>query len=49
MAMVLMMAFAVLSVLCCVVMKIGLRKENKRILEEWERNGTGERPGLYTL
>lgn len=49
MAMVLMMAFAVLSVLCCVVMKYGLRKENKKILEKWERDGTGERPGLYIL
>ncbi|PVH85583.1 MFS general substrate transporter [Cadophora sp. DSE1049] len=49
MAMVLMMAFAVLSVLCCVVMKFGLKKQNKKILEEWELNGTGERLGLYTL
>ncbi|KAH7393283.1 major facilitator superfamily domain-containing protein [Cadophora sp. MPI-SDFR-AT-0126] len=37
-AMVLMMAFAVLSVICCGVMKFGLKKQNKKIMEEW-RNG----------
>lgn len=46
-AMVLMMAFASLSVACCAVMKWSLKRENKKILASWD--GEGERPNLFTL
>ncbi|KAH8592211.1 major facilitator superfamily domain-containing protein [Bisporella sp. PMI_857] len=46
-AMLLMMAFAVLSVACCVVLKWSLRRANKKLLEEHE--GSEERPTLFML
>jgi hypothetical protein len=46
-AMLLMMSFSILSVIGCMVMKLILRKDNKRILKAFE--GTGRTPVLYTL
>ncbi|KAK0121932.1 hypothetical protein ONS95_010207 [Cadophora gregata] len=47
MAMILMMAFALLSVLTCLAMKWSLRRANKKILEEYE--GRDETPRLFML
>jgi len=46
-AMLLMMAFALLSFATCMIMKWSLRRENAKILAEYE--GREERPTLYTL
>ena len=46
-AMILMMAFSIGSAILCWVMKIILRRANKKLLEEYE--GTDERPRLYVL
>lgn len=46
MAMLLMMAFSALSIVASLVMKISLKKENKKLLAEAER--TGRRVQLYT-
>lgn len=47
MAMILMMAFAVLSACLCWFMKIVLRRDNKKLIQSFE--GTGRTPQLYTL
>ncbi|RMY54482.1 hypothetical protein D0865_04691 [Hortaea werneckii] len=47
MAMILMMAFAVLSVMTCMAMKFSLRRRNRQILAEYE--GRDEKPTLFTL
>ncbi|KAL4871283.1 major facilitator superfamily domain-containing protein [Aspergillus spectabilis] len=44
-AMILMMAFAVLSIACCVVMKLTLKRDNRKLLARYE--GTGEQPNLH--
>lgn len=46
-AMILMMAFALLSVATCMVLKWSLRRANKKILEEYE--GRDEAPTLFML
>lgn len=46
-AMILMLVFALLSVATCVLLKVVLRKDNKKIEESWD--GRGEKPNLYTL
>lgn len=46
-AMILMIAFSVLSIACCVFMKAALVKANKKIKASFE--GTGRTPQLYTL
>lgn len=46
-AMVLMMAFSVLSALCCWLMKIILGRDNRKLIASFE--GTGRTPQLYTL
>lgn len=46
-AMIMMMVFALISVGCCIVMKWSLKRENRKILAEWE--GREERPNLFTL
>lgn len=46
-AMLLMIAFSVLSIACCGVMKVVLVRANKRIKMTFE--GTGRTPQLYTL
>lgn len=46
-AMLMMMMFAIISVLTTVVMKWTLRRDNRRILEEYE--GRDEKPVLYML
>jgi MFS family permease len=47
MAMVLMFAFSILSIICSLSMKLILSKANKKLLAEAER--TGQRVTLYTL
>ena len=47
MAMILMMAFAVLSVMTCMAMKFSLRRRNRQILADYE--GRDEKPMLFTL
>jgi hypothetical protein len=46
-AMLLMIAFSVLSIACCALMKIVLVRANKRLKTSFE--GTGRTPQLYTL
>lgn len=46
-AMILMMAFSILSAVCCWIMKLILRRDNKRLIQSFE--GTGRTPQLYTL
>jgi hypothetical protein len=46
-AMLFMIAFSVLSIACCVLMKIVLVLANKRLKASFE--GTGRTPQLYTL
>jgi MFS family permease len=46
-AMILMMAFSLASILGCVLMKWVLRKDNKRMVESFI--GTGQTPTLHTL
>ncbi|KFY63800.1 hypothetical protein V496_03684 [Pseudogymnoascus sp. VKM F-4515 (FW-2607)] len=46
-AMLLMMAFALLSVLTCLVMKWSLRRANKKILDDYE--GRDEKPTLFMM
>ncbi len=46
-AMLLMMAFSVLSILCCMGLKVMLKRANKKLLEESEV--TGRRVNLYML
>jgi hypothetical protein len=45
--MLLMIAFSVLSIACCAVMKIVLVRANTRLNASFE--GTGRKPQLYTL
>ncbi|KAJ9666158.1 hypothetical protein H2201_003837 [Coniosporium apollinis] len=46
-AMVLMMAFSILSAVLCAFMKGVLRRDNKKLVQRFE--GTGTEPQLYTL
>ncbi|KAF4992526.1 hypothetical protein FDECE_13683 [Fusarium decemcellulare] len=46
-AMILLMAFAILEVCLCLLMKFILKRQNKQILAEFA--GTGRTPNLYTL
>jgi hypothetical protein len=46
-AMLLMIAFSVLSIACCASMKVVLVRANKRLKASFE--GTGRTPQLYTL
>jgi hypothetical protein len=47
MAMLLMMGFSILSIACCIVMKISLKRANAKLREESEREGRAFVP--YTL
>jgi MFS family permease len=46
-AMILMMAFSALSVVCCIFMKWTLTRDNAKMMREFE--GSGVRPVLFTL
>ncbi|KAL2784945.1 major facilitator superfamily domain-containing protein [Aspergillus keveii] len=46
-AMILMMAFAGLSIVCCGIMKWTLKRDNRKLLARYE--GAGEQPNLHVL
>ncbi|KAK7229385.1 hypothetical protein V2G26_001555 [Clonostachys chloroleuca] len=48
-AMILLMAFALLEVSLCFLMKFLLRRENKKILQACEASGSGTIPNLFVL
>jgi hypothetical protein len=45
--MILMMAFSIESAVLCWVMKIILRRDNRKLVKSYE--GTGEQPRLFIL
>ncbi|KEF61162.1 uncharacterized protein A1O9_02727 [Exophiala aquamarina CBS 119918] len=47
MAMILVMAFSGISILGCMLMKAVLRRDNKKLIAQYE--GTGQTPTLHTM